>query len=761
MKTRLTSRNRSLLSKAILDIEFLEPRAYLAGVVFQTPGVSTNVTTAGIAPTFATLSDLNADSQADLVVANSGSNTVSVLLSNGDGTFHTPATSIAVGTSPLPLVVQDVTGDGNLDIVSGNTGTVSIVPGNGNGTFGAATNVTGLTHNDAIAVGDFNGDGRQDIVVTNKSSGAAANDRVGILFQNSDGSFTLAPLGGITHTGLDAVAAADLNGDGHPDIAIVDQNDNKVTVIMNNGNGTFAAPVDYNTGSGPTSIVAADFNGDLHIDLVTADSTGGAVSFLANSGTGTFPAAPVNSAVAGTSASGGPLKVRQTNINGDNVNDLIVLDGSGSTADATVLLGNAGSGGLGNGTFHTGTLIGNGQAFRSDRSIATGDLNNDTLTDAVVADPTAVTAFLNVTNQDTTPPTATVPGGQSTGTSGATTYQFTVTYTDNTQVDAATIGDTNLTVTGPNGFNQLPTLVSQNLGNAASVTATYQLTFAAGLAPTDNGSYLVNANGDGAGTVAVKDAKGNPVTPGQIGTLTINVAAQVQQPIVITSLVKKHITLKAGKGKTFSFSKYLFPNANGNFFMQVTVASQNGVALTVAGVTTKSPAAVVGGSKGKSVKFTVTNTSGVLDSKDTLTFTLIANPTAGTDTTATAINIAPAFVDLANQWNGVLPATFPVAGKKVTLVVPVLNNGNVTAKGTVDATITLSTGGVAGTPIVVPVKVSLPVGKVKKIHVKFTVPALTTGAAYSATLTISPVLGFIDSNSANDTVASVNTATAS
>ena len=122
------------------------------------------------------------------------------------------------------------------------------------------------------------------------------------------------------------------------------------------------------------------------------------------------------------------------------------MDGSGSTADATVLLGN------GNGKFHTGSTIGTGSAFLASRSIATGDLNNDGLTDAVIAIPNVVTAYLNITNTDTTPPTASVR--QPTPVAGATTYQFNVTFTDDNQIDATTIGDTNLTVTGPNGFAQ-------------------------------------------------------------------------------------------------------------------------------------------------------------------------------------------------------------------------------------------------------------------------------------------------------------------
>ena len=185
------SRSQQKLSNAVAKIEFLEGRAYLTGVVFQTPGISTSASSAGISPNFATLQDFNGDSKADLVVAN-GNNTVSVLLSNGDGTFQ------IAGERPGGCFAKPLAGRiksmpaAPFDIVTGNTGTVSVILGNGNGTFGAATNVTALSSNDAIGTGDLNGDGRTDIVVVNKSQSAAANDRVGILFQNLDGTFTLA-----------------------------------------------------------------------------------------------------------------------------------------------------------------------------------------------------------------------------------------------------------------------------------------------------------------------------------------------------------------------------------------------------------------------------------------------------------------------------------------------------------------------------------------------------------------------------------------
>src|SRR5438132_1545961 len=100
MNTRRTV-SRLSLRKAINAIEFLEPRNYLSGVVFQGTGVSTDAATAGISPNFATLFDFNGDGKADLVTANT-TDTVSILLGNGDGTFHTPATNIPVGSNPIP-----------------------------------------------------------------------------------------------------------------------------------------------------------------------------------------------------------------------------------------------------------------------------------------------------------------------------------------------------------------------------------------------------------------------------------------------------------------------------------------------------------------------------------------------------------------------------------------------------------------------------------------------------------------------------------
>src|SRR5205814_1914064 len=81
-----------------------------------------------------------------------------------------------------------------------------------------------------------------------------------------------------------SVAAADLNGDGKPDLAVANLGGNTVSVLLNNGNGTFAARVDYTTGSTPWSVAAADLNGDGKPDVAVANINDNTVSLLLNNG---------------------------------------------------------------------------------------------------------------------------------------------------------------------------------------------------------------------------------------------------------------------------------------------------------------------------------------------------------------------------------------------------------------------------------------------------------------------------------------------
>jgi hypothetical protein len=189
-------------------------------------GSSYPVPAGGIVPSSVVAGDLNGDRKPDLVVANS-SGAVYVLLNTGNGSFAIPQSYAALGNAST-AAIGDFNGDGKLDIVTANGSTVSLFLGNGDGTFGSAqvfaaggsTIGTGVRY---IAVGDFNHDGKLDIV--------AGGGEMDILLGNGDGTFGAAqkvgPLGS-------NVVVADFNGDGFPDLAQIDGSGGSIDVLLNN-----------------------------------------------------------------------------------------------------------------------------------------------------------------------------------------------------------------------------------------------------------------------------------------------------------------------------------------------------------------------------------------------------------------------------------------------------------------------------------------------------------------------------------------------
>jgi hypothetical protein len=241
----------------------------------------------GINPLAVAVGDFNSDGKPDLAVANQGSNSVTILLGNGDGTF-TAAASPATGTWPESIAVGDFNGDGKVDLAVANNadGTVTILLGNGDGTFTAAASLSigGIrTNPTSIAVGDFNGDGKQDLVIV------AQNHTINIFLGKGDGSFTaLAPQPAITAV-PSFVAVADFNGDGKQDLGIAGQS---IAVLTGNGDGTFTTA--WTTTSGDDlGLAVGDFNGDGKADIVTAEFTAPSTldGYLGN-GDGTFTAMP-------------------------------------------------------------------------------------------------------------------------------------------------------------------------------------------------------------------------------------------------------------------------------------------------------------------------------------------------------------------------------------------------------------------------------------------------------------------------------------
>ncbi len=401
--------------------------------------------TTGNQPTAGASADFNGDGIPDLAIMNSEENAIAVFLGKGDGTF-TPGNKIfQVGTTPcvLPdqpsncaLTAGDFNHDGNADLVatSGVDNTIIVELGHGDGTFSPANGspITVGNFPQAVKIGDFNGDGLQDLAVAN-----AKDNTISILLGNGDGTFTAASGSPITVGSFPFfVAIADFDGNGTADIAASNQNDNTVSILLGNGDGTFTqasgSPIP-NFKYNPGPVITADFNGDGKVDLAVSNftpsdpsSTLTSVNILLGNGDGTFTNAPGSPITVGVDA----WALAAADFNQDGKTDLAV-DNYGQidsfpTQTLSILLGN------GNGTFTAlGTPI---QLGQSPNDLVTADFNGDGSTDLAIpelADGTT-TILLNIFTQTETANLANVT------IAGTGTHYVDAVYLGNTQFASST-----------------------------------------------------------------------------------------------------------------------------------------------------------------------------------------------------------------------------------------------------------------------------------------------------------------------------------
>jgi hypothetical protein len=307
--------------------------------------------------------DVRGIGRLDLVVCNWGNgsgNTVSVLLGNGDGTFQAARTYV-VGLGPYFVAVGDFRGIGRKDLVTANFGTgtptdntISVLLSNGDGTFQPAQTYVVDRAPIAVAVGNFRGiAGRQDLVTVNYSS-----TNVSVLLGNGDGTFQAArnyPVGCSSGPCGSAVAVGDFRGNGIQDLAVAIYGDGTATtvvVLLGNGDGSFRTPQSYGVGPGPTGIAVGDFRGIGRKDLVTANwqrNAGTTVSVLLGSGDGTFQTAqnfPTGIGVAavavGTFTRSGRQDLATANYNAGTVS--VLLNTTAPATSYTLTVNKAGTG---------------------------------------------------------------------------------------------------------------------------------------------------------------------------------------------------------------------------------------------------------------------------------------------------------------------------------------------------------------------------------------------------------------------------------
>ncbi|HEX5313856.1 MAG TPA: FG-GAP-like repeat-containing protein [Gammaproteobacteria bacterium] len=344
-----------------------------------------SIPVSGLNPTgnFPAVADFNDDGKDDVaLLATDGS--VAIFLGNGDGSFSAASQYQYAGIAQaFTLTATDLDGDGNADLVEGSAngggfgadentdGAFLMLMGRGDGSFVDST-VYPLSVSPTFAVGDFNGDGKPDVLAT-QGSGPNVSGMM-LLAGNGDGTF--APQPPDTAVQPLHVAAADMNGDGNLDAVVIDQTQTHLGVLLANGNGGFGAPTSYPIpagGQSGTTLTVGDFRGNGPPDVIVGN--GGDLLYYRNNGDGTLAAAQQfdQEDLVDATAVG--------DMNGDGNADLAVAIGNFEDAAAgannvvLVFLSN------GDGTFAAPVRY---AAGAYPRSIALGDLNQDGKPDLVV-----------------------------------------------------------------------------------------------------------------------------------------------------------------------------------------------------------------------------------------------------------------------------------------------------------------------------------------------------------------------------------------
>ena len=324
---------------------------------------------------------MSTSSVQSVTVTGSYPTTASISSSGSAGNYTLTGTVVATGgktISPTGTVAFEDTSNANYAVASAALGSSVVTQ-----SFTTGSSNTVSVPRD-VTVADFNGDGIPDMAVVDQSGG-----NVYVLLGNGDGTFTAASGSPVTVPGITLVGitAGDFNNDGNVDLAVTDYDGNNIYILLGKGNGTFLTPVAVAVAGNPEEIVAADFNNDGNIDLAVAEYSGNAVKVLLGNGVGGFTAS-------GTFSTGSaPYSLAVADLNGDG--NLDIVAGNSGASSVTVLLGN----GAGNFTQPTGSPF---AAGTNPSAVVIGDFNGDGKPDLALPDKGNTTVAILLGNGDGT-----------------------------------------------------------------------------------------------------------------------------------------------------------------------------------------------------------------------------------------------------------------------------------------------------------------------------------------------------------------------
>ncbi len=332
-------------------------------------------------PSYVVTGDFNNDYQLDIAVVNLalyffGIGNLGIYLGYGNGTFSQQI-SYPTGylSYPTSLAIGDFDNDNYLDIVVANSGTnsIGVFMGYGNGSF--QSQISYSTGNSStpksVAIGDFNNDSRLDIVAVNSNS-----DNVCIFLGYGNGSFTRRIVYSMPNTSNPiSVAVNDFNNDNILDIVVANSHANNVCILLGYGDGSFENVITLSTGSdsGPCSIGIGDFNKDKSLDIAVANQISKNIGIFFGYGNGTFSSQNIYPAGSDSDLS----SIVVSDVNNDTILDILATDYNAANSSIGIYYG------FGNGNFTLPKIYSTGLNTLPS-SIATGDFNNDSKVDLAI-----------------------------------------------------------------------------------------------------------------------------------------------------------------------------------------------------------------------------------------------------------------------------------------------------------------------------------------------------------------------------------------